>query len=771
VRRAFTAFLTAADVFASLAAFGDNLPIEDLEPALRAHARSTLMSDGLIYFAEAGHGDSSGVQVHEVAIDLPVLAAGDELADEARDSLIRLVLNRAEHVLKPSVTTQKPPRHLIITGDPGNGKTTLSRLLVQVYRAALLDGAANLSADQQGVIAGTAAALRRFGRSLPRHRRWPIRIDLAEYAQERGHLIEDSLVRWIAEKVSARSDLGKLTPRALLSWRKQWPWFVVLDGLDEVTEPSVRRTVIERVVEFVNDAEGDDCDVFVVLTTRPVGYTENLAPTQFETIALADLTVEEAVHYGTMATKVRLRGDVERCENVIKRLKEAAESESLRNLLRTPLQVLILTIIIDNSAGNLAPDRYSLFWGYYNTVFSRELTKKTTLRTLLRDHGPQIQQLHERVGFQLQVRSEEGGRSFAALTADELKEIAWHVLLAAGHKPGSVGDSLLNDIYRAATERLVLIAPRGNHGFGFDVRSLQELMAAMHLTNGSFDHVSDRLRLIAASPHWRNTWIFAAGRIFASRQEHQLPLLVDVVEQLDAKAPQRLGKTVHVGPRLALALLDDGMARSWPAWRDRLLAHGLRVLHEPIPPDLPALTRVLVRFADTGNEQRTAVANGIRHALARSQTTRETVEAMQSLIPTAEAQLKVHTATIGLTAVRKPPNTRFAPEPVAAWDEFDDEIATAPIPADAQATLAKAAAAIRDLATAAPLSEPLVDAVKTALTTPNSARWLDDALTHVVMTHPTLLRILRDEVLPDLYRIPVGAMLTTHEATSALRSQ
>ena len=155
---------------------------------------------------------------------------------------------------------------------------------------------------------------------------------------------------------------------------------------------------------------------------------------------------------------------------LIKRLGDAADSEAFRHLLRTPLQVLILTIIIDSSAGNLAPDRFSLYWGYYNTVFTRERNRRTTLRGLLRDHGPQITKLHERVGFELQRRSEEGDRSYAALTEDELRRIIRDILADAGHKPDAACDDLHDRIFTAATQRLVLIAPRGHHGFGFDVR-------------------------------------------------------------------------------------------------------------------------------------------------------------------------------------------------------------------------------------------------------------------------------------------------------------
>lgn len=462
------------------------------------------------------------------------------------------------------------------------------------------------------------------------------------------------------------------------------------------------------------------------------------------------------MRYGKGVSKVRLGDDIERYENVAKQLEDAAESESLRNLLRTPLQVLILSIIIDNSAGNLAPDRYSLFWGYYDTVFKRELAKKTSLRTLLRDNGPQIQQLHERIGYELQLRSEEGERSYAALTVDELKDITWSVLQAAGHRLGDAGNSLLDDIYRAATERLVLIAPRGNKGFGFDVRSLQELMAAKYITNGAFDQVSQRLRRLVASPHWRNTWIFGAGAIFAARQEHQLPLLVELIEGVDDDASHRLGRIVPVGPRLALAVLDDGMARSWPAWRDRLLTHGLRVLGEPTPPDLPALARAIVRFADTGTAQRKAVAAGIRAGLGGTSTTRRTTEALQVAVPVVEAQLSVRPETRGLSFARRDPKVKLADEPTADWDGFEEEVSTAPLGPEDHGVLSmalEAVAALRDN----PKATGQADTLATALMWPSVACVLEEALVNVAAAEPSLVGAIRDRVLPDVYRQATGA--------------
>jgi energy-coupling factor transporter ATP-binding protein EcfA2 len=753
VRRAFPAFFTAADVFANLPEFTDSLPLSELEPGLRAHARTTLIGEGSIYFDEAGSGDSSGIPVHEIAIDLPVTNASGQ-----RSTVIRQVLDRAEHVLKPTVTTVQAPRHLIVTGASGNGKTTISKFLVQVFRAAMLNGAADLSADQQRAISGTENALNRFDRRLPKHRRWAMRIDLAEYAQEGGLTEDSTLLRWISHKVSMRSDCGDVKPSVLQSWMKQWPWFLVLDGLDEVTESTLRKRLIQRITEFVNNAEAENCDVFVVLTTRPIGYTENIAPTQFERIDLDYLEPAEAVRYGVLATKVRLRGDVDRIEKVVKQLRQAAEDEALRNLLRTPLQVLILTIIVDG-AGQLAPDRYSLFWGYYETVFKRERDKQGGLHHMLQEYGQQIQLLHERVGFELQVRSESGDRSFATLTPDELKQITWQVLDEAGFKPSGKDGHLLDSIFVAATQRLVLIAPRGDDGYGFDVRSLQELMAAMRLTTGPLTEVIERLRQAAASPHWRNTWIFASGRLFAIPQSHQHEAVVNLVESVDEGADDRLGNTAPIGPRLALEVIDDGMARSLPKWRERLIAHGLRVLSEPIAADLPAICRVLVRFADAGDDQRKAVAEGLRDALGGSAAARATAERVQALVPVIAVEVGAGIDARGLSGVRKRPNDVASAESPDGWEDFDAEVATYPASGEANLLLVQAADALRRMKAGGSVEDSDAEAVVNALSDSAVAKALAVALAHVVDHEPELGRALRDDVLPSVGRRPIGELL------------
>ncbi|GAC1594703.1 MAG: hypothetical protein NVS3B21_16980 [Acidimicrobiales bacterium] len=749
VRRGFPAFLTGPDVFAGLAELTGRLPMNDLEAGLRAHARTALTGEGAIYFDEAGSADGVSVPLHEVAIDLPVVGPVG-----TRRTVVGTVLGRAEHVLKPSLTIEPAPRHLIVTGAPGNGKTTVSKFLVQAFRATFLDGAPDLSADQRRTIEGTRAALVRLGQAFPLHRRWPVRIDLAEYAQEGGLAEDSTLLKWIAQKVSARSNLGDVSARALHTWMQQWPWLLVLDGLDEVTETTTRWRLIARVTEFVNDAEAEDCDALVVLTTRPTGYTENIAPTHFERIDLDYLDPDEAVRYGTLATRIRLRDDHERIDRVARQLTQAAGDDSLRPLLRTPLQVLILTIIVDGS-GQLAPDRYSLFWGYYETVFRREKSKPGAMHRILTEHGHQVQQLHERVGFELQVRSEAGDRSLAALTEAELKRITWQVLHEAGYKPDHNDAGLLEGLHRAATQRLVLLAPRGDDGYGFDVRPLQELMAAMHVTTGPLDVVMDRLRLAAPSPHWRNTWVFAAGRLFATPQHHQHEAVVRIVTDLDQNADRRLAELVPIAPRLALDLIDDGMARSLPTWRDALVATGMQVLREPSPPDLPAITRILVRYANNGDDHRNLIAEHLRTALGSGPIEQETARLAQQLIPGIAEELHARPAVRGLAGVRRRTHSSASPPaaPTDPWTAFTDELATHPRNTDG--ALDRAAAAVRRIRARKPTPADIANIVA-PLAHDDTAAAFAGALRELALAEPGLVARIRDDVMPAVHRQPIG---------------
>lgn len=745
VRRAFNGFLTAGDVLADLSVLANNLNQEELGPALKEHARWALLAERGVYFDDAG-GESKGVPVEQVAIDLPVLVDGGQITERVN----RYILARGDRVLKPTVTTLEKPRHLVVTGAPGNGKSTVAKFLTHAYRAAFVGEETDLGEDHQMAVTNTKTALKRMGLGLPANRRWPVNVNLAKFALDQATNSDYTLLRWIASHLTSQM-ASKDVPRwALWTWLQTWPSFIVLDGLDEVTEPSVRQTLIADIEAFVGDAESKDCDLLVVVTTRPTGYEDEMQPTVFERINLADLTVNDALRYGRLVTGVRVPNDQTRREGIIALLEEAAKEETLKHLLRTPLQTLIMSIIAESSR-RFSPSRFALFWGYYKTIEQREQNKDFGYSTLLRDYAPQVLDLHLRVGLLLQVRAETATGSDAGLSPKDLRDVAWQVLNVAGYEPSNNDKALLDQMLNAATHRLVLLTPQSSGGYGYDVRSLQELMAAYALTTGTLDETMPKLRHIGASPHWRNTLLFAAGRYFSEPQPHQKQAVTSLILALDKNTPERLGAIFPIGPNVAIEIVDDGMA-SEPRYLHPLVMEALKALHEPEGFRVNAYTRMLMSAAATSDAVRALIADGLRAALGGTSVSRMNAEAVQRTISDLGAESGASSDVLGLATVKRIPSKSLPNEPEADWDAFWATIHNYSEPGTA--AMLNTIGDLVHQASIAGTSNWEPD-LRMHLSDPDVAFILEEALAHVAGGSPLLVALLRHNILPTLWRRPV----------------
>ncbi|RNL77586.1 NACHT domain-containing protein [Nocardioides marmorisolisilvae] len=728
VRRAYGAFLTSGDVLADLIRLNPELPADKLEPALRVHARNSLVRDRNIYFDEAG-GEGAGVPLDRIAVDLPVRVRAT--GEAART--IAYTLDRGEHVLSPKISTIDKPRHIVLTGAPGNGKTTITRFLVQAYRAAMLAEMTSLGEDHSEVINGTEQKLKQLRRTLPSHRRWAIRIDLAEFAK--GYIDNErkSLMSFIARQVTSQTYSRKLEPWQMKDWMATWPWFIALDGLDEVSEPVVRKWVISCVHEFIADAEADYADLLCLVTTRPTGYVDEMSKSQFDRLDLTDLTTAEALAYGHLVTEIRLHTDSARIERVDSLLRSAAANDNLRHLLRTPLQVQIMSIIAEG-AGSLDPDRFRLFWRYYDVVARREQAKEhTRFAEILRDHGQQVLDLHERVGLELQRRSESADGGTATMSEEDLAAIAWHVLLDDEFDPAGKDSRLLERIVQAATHRLVLLVPRAE-GYGFDVRSLQEMMAARRLTTGALDTVLERLQLLAPSPHWRNTWLFAAGRIFSEPQDHQHERLIDLVENIDAGVVDRFSSIAPVGPYLAWDMLDDGMASAKPKWLRRLVDLGMTAIDYPAPQPVEDFISLAVRMSEFRDDLRIRVRDSLKASLIGDTSSRVNATSLMTGVGAYTDAVPAHPDVRLLAQVKPEPGRSARPDPVGAWEYFNDALENL-APDDVSADVADAAAALLAARTRPLTSDERTKLEATALS-PDATELLEVALEKVVRVEP-----------------------------------
>ncbi len=740
VRRGFRGLLTAGDVLAALRT--DALLDDDLEDALRRHAMGRLVADRYIYFDEAGADVGDKTQLHDIVVDLPV--AGSDVTRERM--ILRHIVEHGDRNLRAGGALLPARRHIVVAAGPGNGKSTVSRFLAQIYRAAMLDESSLVTAHAT-VASGVRMACRRLDVPMPANRRWPLRVDLAEYAARYSGEAESTLLRWIAEKVNETSALGDVKPHHMDSWLRRWPWLLILDGLDEVTSAVVRRRLVQDIEAFVADSDAADADVLIVVTTRPTGYDEAIDPESFERLNLARLSPSQALTYGSLVTGVRLRDEAERLRLVLARLEGASANETLRLLMQTPLQVLILTFVLESTA-NLPTDRYGLFDHYYDTVFRRETNKSNALSRLLQQHKPHVEALHELVGFELQCRSEQADGAMASMTLPELEGLVCRILGPVGFDVDGDDATVVKGILSAATLRLVLLAPRPDEGIGFELRSLQELMAARYLTSAS-DKILPALRVAAPNPHWRNTWMFAAGRVFAGSDEGLRTRLVELVGQLDKDAPGRLAELLPIGPALALDLIDDGLARSFPNHQEALLRQGMGSLGEPRP-DALGIARALVRAADESRRLRLIVANGLRSALSASEPTASSAVEVCRCIGPAVAELGLADDLRGLATVQADQIGRGVGVPPGQGD-LEEEAASLGAPTHES----RLRAAVKELLGVRDRQRPeAFAAVYEVLSDPATALALELALETV--GDPELTGEIRDHVLPRILRSPVG---------------
>lgn len=605
IRHAFPAMLTVGDVLNRLCSLSSRLPQpEELRETLINHARAALAGERWVNFSEAG-GDSRD-SVENVIIDLPAqMESGDH------GFALRTLLQQGEYILRASMQDRHRPRHIVLTGAPGNGKSTLSRFLVQTYRSAFveLDPAFRTTGE---IVSGTHDAERRLKLETPKNKRWPVKVNLAEFADAVGPDSDKTLIRWISEIVSKRS-LFTMEPATLDRWLRVWPWLLVLDGLDEVTSPEVRRRVLDEIEHFVEYADSLDADLLIVVTTRPTGYTERVSPRDFNQLDLGYLEPSKAVEYGSVVINRRLADDHERLDNALSQFKKAVRDPNAQRLLKTPLQVLILTFILER-LGSLPADRYHLFWRYYETIYDREAAKATSLRSLFAQHRGDITELHERVAILLQMQAETLGEAKSRMPLSILRTLATERMIEVGHDADNQAKRIAQRIVDAATHRLVLLVPSEDETVSFEVRSLQELMAARAISSGSDAEVRDRLKLTAPSPHWRNTWVFVAGRLFTDGSDHQRDLITSVVSTVDetSELPSWL---CPVGPELAADILDDGLAANKPKWQRRFVDISLKTLHGWVPRDTRGVALGLTAAAEDSN-LRTHIRGALKAALA-----------------------------------------------------------------------------------------------------------------------------------------------------------
>ncbi|MEU0856552.1 AAA family ATPase [Streptomyces griseofuscus] len=626
VRRAFAHFITPGDVLSRLFSTISDADVETTE-LIRAHAGRELLSDQWVRLGQAGaQTEDQKTRLGPVAVDLratlehratrPQIERAPIYQDEQGVYATRTaayILERGDTVLKPSKTTATDSRNIVLIGGPGQGKSTLGQLICQSYRVALLDeeGEHLLTTEARTALHRLRHELSAIGLRPPHGRRWPIRVALNQYANAILGGDDISLLRFIANRVGHRSS-EPVTSIHIKRWLRTWPCLLVLDGLDEVVSRQTREEVMSRISDFLLEARQIDADLFVVATTRPQGYGGEFHAGDYETLTLVPMRDSEALHYAGRLVAARHGDDPDMREIVLERLEAAISEDGTSHLMRSPLQVTIMSLLVERRA-RLPQNRYELFDAYYDTIYAREVDKPGPIGQLLADHRLHIDWLHQHVGLLLQARAAQSGQMDAVIAENELSERIRQRLYEETEDQ-SAAELLAGRLLNAATERLVLlVAPSVGH-VGFEVRSLQEYMAARALISGPELEIIPRLEDLASSASWRNAWMLAAAGIFSNRP-HLRGELINALRSLDS----RNAVAMHLAPgaHLAIDLLDDDFTRLHPRFHNLLVDYGATLIsHPPRVRLLPGIALSLSFAAQQNEQARLRLEHAVRDALS-----------------------------------------------------------------------------------------------------------------------------------------------------------
>lgn len=602
IRQSYAAWITPSDVLARVLSTLEGTSPDFGETMLR-FVQHEMSQQRFVRLQEAGHANDSRIRLDEVFVDLPFETgkstqkeasqdASDTEADASKPGLLSYLLSRASEKLDPNsirlgtrraeATTgqsSRPERWLVV-GGPGQGKSTISQFLAQTMRSRILANADPLRVAPE--IAKVADAIKdRLSAEQIEFigpQRFPVRIDLPQFADALAKAPAGggaTLLEYVARRISLIASCA-VKNEDLRRWLSAYPWLIILDGLDEVPATANRAPVIQAINEFWIEASAAQADVMVLITTRRQGYNDDLDPALYNQIELSRLASSDALRYGTQLAKAKLLEPGQQ-QRVLSRLKEAVEAPVTSRLLVTPLQVAIMLALIDQR-GEAPNDRWSLFDGYYRVICDREKSKPGPVSDTLKNRSRDIDAIHHKAGLLLQIESEKRGSAEAYLRPEQFERLIRGHLSELGYDSATL-DALTNEITAAATERLVFLVSRVEGQIGFEVRSLQEFMAAAYVMTGPQVRVQDRLNHISQHAHWRHVFQIAASKCFAVADcEHYRDTILTVCDRLNGEAGSRSASLTRAGGFLACALLEDDIAHGQPHHHRMLVTRALAVL-------------------------------------------------------------------------------------------------------------------------------------------------------------------------------------------------
>jgi hypothetical protein len=421
---------------------------------------------------------STGVQV-------PPSDSGEVLIDSSGTQYEERISSLAFLSSEPRAHTRK----IALAGGPGQGKSTITQMLAQLYREVLL---------QKGDVT------ERFG-SLIRKVRFPIRIELRLFAEWLGGT-DRSVEQYLAEVFSKDSGGRNITVDNIQDLVSRSPTLLILDGLDEIGSDELRNEVVLKSTECVRRFEEElKSDLRVIITSRPpaiAGRQEQLKG--FTSAHLSTLNAGQVAEYVQRWTEVQCDEATER-EIIAESFNKRKEEVHVEALAKNPMQLSVLLHFI-RLKGEAFPDRRAeLYREYFKTLIDRDVIKSPEL---LKNRDV-IENLHEVIGFEIHSRA-EGDQASYSLTRQGLLKVVENWLSVQTSHGGRAAE-----LFKLGEERLGLIVVLKGEGtaarYGFEIQPVREYFAAAFINDKCEGNANEIFQAMILRPFWREVALFLAG--------------------------------------------------------------------------------------------------------------------------------------------------------------------------------------------------------------------------------------------------------------------
>jgi hypothetical protein len=288
---------------------------------------------------------------------------------ERRPPAEQKVSEQAEFGERPVTVTEalNRDRHLVITGEPGAGKSTLGYMYVQRLSAHWLD-----AGQERPPLTEPVLPLRIQARALAGDRPWNVL--LAEGVQQ---ALGGLLANGVRPDVLAQRAMGAR-------------WLIFVDGLDEISDQGIHRQVLKAISFQMRR----NLDHRLVVTTRPLAdrdldslYRDHADHFRIQPFGQAELEEFARAWF-------RAQDAITAPEHAADFLRQARDSR-LRDLVRNPLLATIaaitLTLRPDRPLPNNLADLYERFMSHLLTDTASGRKTISDLRRSLLDQRLRLQ--------------------------------------------------------------------------------------------------------------------------------------------------------------------------------------------------------------------------------------------------------------------------------------------------------------------------------------------------------------------------------------------